>query len=76
MFLLALPFTLLHKIDDWLVQLVTVLIAYPVLSLDQLGVELENPFATANLDHLPLDDITTTTQRNLAALEKGCEPEA
>jgi ion channel-forming bestrophin family protein len=76
LFLLALPFSLLHKMDDWVVPFVTVLIAYPVLSLDQIGVELENPFSAANLDHLPLDDITATIQRNLAALEKGCEAEA
>jgi ion channel-forming bestrophin family protein len=74
LFLLALPLALLYKIDDWLVPFVTVLIAYPVLSLDQLGVELENPFAVKNLDHLPLDEIAATIQRNLAALEKGQMP--
>jgi putative membrane protein len=76
LFLLALPFSLLHKMDDWLVPFVTVLIAYPVLSLDQLGVELEDPFAAANLDHLPLDEIAATIERNLAGLEQRAEAEA
>jgi len=66
MFLLMLPFALLHRLDDdWLVPFITMLVAYPLLSLDQIGVELENPFSTSNLSHLPLDDISATIERNL-----------
>ena len=70
-FLLMLPFSLLHLLDsDWLVPFITMLVAYPLLSLDQIGVELENPFSTSNLSHLPLDDISATIERNvLAALQ-------
>ena len=68
MFLLMLPFALLHRLDgDWLVPFITMLVAYPLLSLDQIGVELENPFSTSNLSHLPLDDISATIERNLLA---------
>ena len=71
LFLLSLPLTLLHRFaSDGLVPLITMLIAYPLLSLDMLGVELENPFATGNLSHLPLNDISTTIERNVLGLWK------
>jgi putative membrane protein len=71
LFLLTLPFALLHQVSSyWLVPLVTMMVPYPLLALDQIGIELENPFATQNLSHLPLDDISATIQQNLqGALE-------
>ena len=70
-FLLMLPFSLLHLLDnDWLVPFITMLVAYPLLSLDQIGVELENPFSTSNLSHLPLDDISTDIERNVLSMLK------
>jgi putative membrane protein len=72
LFLLTLPFVLLHKIPtDWLIPIVTMLVAYPLISLDQIGVELQNPFSVANLSHLPLDDIAGTIERNLAGVLKA-----
>ena len=44
------------------------LVAYPLLALDQLGVELENPFSTDNLSHLPLEGIANTIEGNLLGL--------
>jgi ion channel-forming bestrophin family protein len=71
LFLLTLPFALLHQLEAvWQVPFVTMLVAYPLLSLDRIGVELQNPFSTANLSHLPLDDISATIERNLMALLK------
>jgi putative membrane protein len=68
-YLLTLPLALLHRLEgDWLVPLLTMLVAYPLLSLDQIGVELENPFSTRNLSHLPLDEISATIERNVLAL--------
>ncbi len=68
-FLLTLPFALLHSLDNiFLVPLVTMLVAYPLFSLDQLGVELQNPFNVNNLSHLPLDDISATIESNLLCL--------
>lgn len=65
-FLLTLPFALLHRVDGtWLVPFITMLVAYPLLSLDQIGVQLEDPFSTSRLSHLPLDDISATIERNL-----------
>jgi putative membrane protein len=69
LFLLSLPLTLLHRLhSDWLVPLITMSVAYPLLSLDLLGVELENPFALDNLSHLPLDGLTATIERNVLDL--------
>jgi ion channel-forming bestrophin family protein len=67
LYLTAVPFALLDR-AGWLLPLVTMLIAYPVLSLDQLGIELQNPFATKSLNHLPLDEITAGIETNLLAL--------
>ena len=61
----------------WLPGPVTALVAYPMLGVDQIAVELENPFTAQNLSHLPLDDICATIQGNLLALPiDGCEPQA
>jgi len=71
MFLLTLPFALLHRVEiSGLVPIVTMLVAYPLLALDQIGVELQNPFATRNLSHLPLESISVTIARNLRELLK------
>jgi len=69
MFLLILPFSLLHRLgSDWLIPLIVMLVAYPLLSLDQIGIELQNPFVRGNLSHLPLDAICQTIEGNLLAL--------
>jgi len=67
LFLTTMPFALLPKIG-WLTPLATLLVAYPILSLDQIGVELQNPFSVRNLAHLPLLDICNTIEGDLLAL--------
>ena len=44
------------------------LVAYALLSLDQISVELQNPFSEENLSHLPLDNICQTIQTNIQDL--------
>ena len=66
-FLVALPFGILLKVD-WLTPLVTMLVAFPILALDEIGVELENPFSTLRLNHLPLDKICEHLEQNLMSL--------
>lgn len=71
LFLLTLPFALLHRLSsEWLVPFITMLVAYPLLSVDQIGIELQNPFATSNLSHLPLGEISATIEQNLLGLLK------
>jgi putative membrane protein len=68
-FLVTMPFALLSKLsDDFLVPFFTMLIAYPVLAIDAIGVELQNPFSPTNLGHLPLDDICRTIEKDLLGL--------
>ena len=69
LFLISLPFALLHRMQaEWLVPLITMLVAYPLLALDRIGAELQNPFSEKNLSHLPLTEISATIERNLTAL--------
>lgn len=69
LFLLTLPFALLYRTNsDWLVPVITMLVAYPLISLDQIGIELQNPFKASNLSHLPLEDISKTIEGNLLGL--------
>lgn len=54
--------------SDWIVPLFIMMMAYPLLSLDRIGMELQNPFDPRRVDHLPLDDICTTIEKNLFEL--------
>lgn len=66
-FLGTLPFALLPKVG-LLTPLVTMLIAYPILALDKIGDDLQDPFSQGNLDHLPLDAICRSIQDDLLDL--------
>lgn len=69
LFILTLPFALMHSFDNVvLIPLVTMLAAYPLFSLDQLGIELQNPFNRQHLSHLPLNEISAGIEANLISL--------
>ena len=74
LYLATLPFALMLKVTWWQTILVTLLVAYPILSLDQVGVELRDPFSTHRLSHLPLEEICATVEANL--LESLATPPA
>lgn len=67
LFLTSLPFALMPRIG-WLTPVVTLLVAYPILALDDIGAELQNPFDGRNVGHLPLDAFCDTIEANLLAL--------
>jgi putative membrane protein len=67
LYLVTLPFALLNTVE-WLTPVIMFLVAYPILSLDQIGVELENPFSARRMGHLPLDELTAKIEANLLAL--------
>jgi ion channel-forming bestrophin family protein len=52
----------------WVPALVTALVSYPLLAIDRIAAELENPFSTSHLSHLPLTDICATIEKNLLAM--------
>jgi putative membrane protein len=67
LFLATLPFALLKRVGS-LTPLVTVLVAYPILSLEEIGNLLQAPFSPRTLNHLPLDDICRTIEDGLFAM--------
>lgn len=74
LYLLILPFSLVDRVG-WATPVLTMLVAYPMLGLDQISVELENPFSPRNVGHLPLDAICKTIESNVLALaEPGAHP--
>ena len=69
LFLLILPFALVNY-SVYVNPFVTALVAYALFSLDQIGIELQNPFSTKNLSHLPLDEISKNIEKNLFEIQK------
>jgi len=67
LFLLSLPFALLRRVE-WMTPFITLLVAYPILALDHIADDLQHPFSTRSINHLPLNDITTNIETNLLAL--------
>jgi ion channel-forming bestrophin family protein len=67
LYLMALPFGIFDKAGI-ATPIIVMLVAYPLLSLDQISVELQNPFSKRRLSHLPLDEICASIQRNVLAL--------
>jgi putative membrane protein len=73
MFLLLLPFSLLEK-AEFNTYIVFALVAYPLLSLDRIGIELQHPFNIKSLSHLPLDTICENIKLHcLSMLEQKLE---
>lgn len=70
LFLLILPAALVNY-SPYISPMVVTLVAYALFSLDQIGVELQNPFSIDNLSHLPLNDICKTIERNVMEIKKN-----
>lgn len=69
LFLATLPFVLLQRMPtELLIPPFCMLLAYPLLALDCIGDQLQNPFSETNLSHLPLNDIASTIELNVTAL--------
>jgi putative membrane protein len=73
-FLLLLPFSLIENLGFSAV-FIFFLVAYPLLSLDRIGIELQNPFNTKNLSHLPLHTICDGIKFHCQALLEQSHPE-
>lgn len=63
---LSLPFQIVNELN-WLTGLVVGLISFTVFGIEQIGIEIENPFGYDSND-LPLDTICSTMQRNIEDL--------
>ena len=62
----TLPMALVHYFG-WVTVPVTCLVAYILLGIEEIGVEIEEPFGTDDND-LPLDRFCSTIEQNLRAL--------
>jgi ion channel-forming bestrophin family protein len=67
LYLLGMPLAIASS-SATLMSSVTMLVAYPLLAIDQISYELENPFAKDRSSHLPLGTICKTIEGNLLAL--------
>jgi putative membrane protein len=63
---LALPFQMVSEVGVWSI-LITGLISFAVFGIEEIGIEIENPFGCDPND-LPLDAICETMQRNIQDL--------
>jgi putative membrane protein len=68
LYLLALPIAIVDK-TGILTPLIVMVVAYPLLSLDQIGIELQSPFACDRLSHLPLDEIAANIEKNVRSFQ-------
>ncbi|MCR9191459.1 MAG: hypothetical protein NXI01_02215 [Gammaproteobacteria bacterium] len=68
-FLLALPFGFVGD-ALYIAPCISGIVAYALLSLDQIGIELQNPFAVKNLSHLPLNEICKSIEENVVEIRK------
>ena len=68
-FLLMLPFALAN-VSLFLSPLIAGIVSYAIFSLDQIGIELQNPFSEINLSHLPLDNICETIDNNVSEIRR------
>jgi putative membrane protein len=67
LFIIVLPWALVNT-SIFVCPLISSLVAYTFFSLDQIGIELQNPFWETNLSHLPLTKISQTIEKNVLGL--------
>lgn len=66
LYCLSLPFQLVEHFN-WFTGLIVALISFTLLGIEQIGIEIENPFGYDPND-LPLDEICRNMQRNIEDL--------
>lgn len=69
-FLLMLPFAI-SAVSLLINPLIVGIVSYAIFSLDQIGIELQNPFSENNLSHLPLDNICKTIDNNIKEIRRN-----
>ena len=71
-YLITLPFALMNY-SFFMSPIIYALITYAFLSLDQISIELQNPFSIKNLSHLPLDEICLNIEKNIREIKKNLQ---
>jgi putative membrane protein len=67
LFIAAIPLAVVRRVF-WFTPIVTILVAAPMLAIDRIGTELQDPFSKDSLNHLPLDEICATIEGNLMTM--------
>ena len=70
LFLLLLPLPLVDEVG-YLTPLIMMLASYPLFCLDEIGIELQNPFSKSNLSHLPLVKICENISNNIEQIKSS-----
>jgi putative membrane protein len=70
----SLPFVLL-PLFGWATIPVSLILSYILLGIEEIGVEISDPFGTDDND-LPLERLCTTIEADLRALRPACTPPA
>ncbi|MEA5462422.1 bestrophin family protein [Leptothoe sp. PORK10 BA2] len=66
MYCMALPFQIVSELNGWTIPVVA-LVAFAVFGVEEIGLEIENPFG-CDLNDLPLNEICQTMERNIQDL--------
>ena len=66
MYCMALPFQVVNELNVWTIPVVA-LVAFAVFGVEEIGLEIENPFG-CDLNDLPLNAICQTMERNIQDL--------
>lgn len=74
LYLVALPVAIVDKTGLG-TPFIVLVVAYPLLSLDQIGIELQNPFSRDRLSHLPIDEIARNIEANVFEAQQLAEAE-
>ena len=75
-YLIILPAALVER-AGWVTPLLTILVAYSALGIDRIAEELQSPFSTKRLNHLPLEGMCYAIEGNsLGMLEQLATPSA
>jgi putative membrane protein len=69
LYCMTLPFALLEPFHGWAVP-ATLMLAYTFLGIEEIGVEIEDPFGEDEND-LPLETFCETIEKNLRALTEA-----
>jgi putative membrane protein len=72
-YLLLVPIGLVTKIG-WYTPALMFFVSYSMLALDQIGVELQNPFSKSNLSSLPIDDISKNIKKQILFMSQEVSP--
>ena len=68
-YLITFPLAIQER-AGWFTPLIVLFVAYPLVVLDRIAAELQNPFPVTNLNHLPLDELCDAIEADVMGLDR------